>query len=569
MTLLGDVDCGVYHEDGMTKVLILIPMLALSAESIPDAAQLNKMIARFAPTEIRVDVAGLSAGDRKALVKLIEASRILNDVFLDQLWAANRALYAKLKQDTTPLGKARLRYFWINKGPWSDLDGHAAFLPGAPARKPLGANFYPDDMTREQFESWLKTLPQDQRQAAEGFFTVIRWDSNHRLKMVPYNVEYKTDLARASRLLEEAAGLTDNPTLKKFLIARSAAFLSNDYYESDLAWMDLDAPLDITIGPYETYNDELFGYKAAFEAYVNVRDEQETAKLRFFGDHLQEIENNLPIDPKYRNPKLGAQAPIRVVNEIFSAADGNHGVQTAAYNLPNDERVITQKGSKRVMLKNVQEAKFKSTLLPISKRVLPQSIQGDVNFDAFFTHILAHEMSHGIGPHQIQVGGRSTTPRQELKELYSALEEAKADVTGLFMLQHMYDHNLIKHGPAAERQLYVTFLASTFRSLRFGQKEAHGRGMAVQVNYLLDKGGFFERPDGTFDVNFDKIKAAVRDLDRDLLTLEATGDYAGAKRMLDQLGVIRPDMQNLIGRLSDIPVDIEPVFVAADQLAKQ
>ena len=543
-------------------------MLALSAESIPDAAQLNKMIARFAPTEIRVDVSRLSAGDRNALAKLIEASRVLNDVFLDQLWSGNRALYTKLKQDPGPLGKARLHYFWINKGPWSDLDGHAAFLPGAPPKKPLGANFYPEDMTREQFESWVKTLPSDQRQAAEGFFTVIRRDANHHLKIVPYNIEYKADLARASRLLEEAAGLTDNATLKRFLIARSAAFLSNDYYESDLAWMDLDAPVDITIGPYETYNDELFGYKAAFEAYVNIRDEQETAKLKFFGDHLQEVENNLPIDPKYRNPKLGAQAPIRVVNEIFAAADGNHGVQTAAYNLPNDERVVTQKGSKRVMLKNVQEAKFKSTLLPISKRVLPQSSQSDVNFDSFFTHILAHEMSHGIGPHQIKVGGRSTTPRQELKELYSALEEAKADVTGLFMLQHMYDHNLIPHGPAAERQLYVTFLASTFRSLRFGQKEAHGKGMAVQVNYLLDKGGFVERPDGTFDVNFDKIKTAVRDLDHDLLTLEATGDYAGAKRMLDQLGVVRPDMQKLIDRLADIPVDIEPVFVAADQFPK-
>ena len=553
----------------MKRFLFLIPMLALSAESIPDGAQLNKMIARFAPTEFRLDVAGLSPGDRKALVKLIEASRVLNDIFLDQLWSGNRALSAKLQQDTSPLGKARLHYFWINKGPWSDLEGHTAFLPGVPPKKPLGANFYPEDMTREQFEPWVKTLSKDQRQAAEGFFTVIRRDANHHLKVVPYSVEYKTDLARAARLLEEAGGLTDNQTLKKFLIARSAAFLSNDYYESDLAWMDLDAPVDITIGPYETYNDELFGYKAAFEAYVNIRDERETAKLEFFGRHLQEIENNLPIDPKYRNPKLGAQAPIRVVNEIFAAADGNHGVQTAAYNLPNDERVITQKGSKRVMLKNVQEAKFKSTLIPIAKRVLPAASQRDLSFDAFFTHILAHELSHGIGPHQIAVAGRATTPRQELKELYSALEEAKADVTGLFMLQYLYDHNLVKHGPSAERQLHITFLASTFRSLRFGQKEAHARGMAMQVNYLMDKGGFVERPDGTFDVNFDKIKSAVRDLDRDLLTLEAKGDYAGAKLMLDTLGVVRPDMQKLLNRLSDIPVDIEPIFVTADQLAKQ
>jgi hypothetical protein len=552
----------------MKRLLLLIPMLALSAEPIPDLPHLNKMIARFAPSEMRVDVSGLSPGDRKALVKLIEASRLLDDLFLDQIWSGNQTLRGKLEQDKTPLGKARLHYFSINKSPWSDLDDHNAFLPDVPPKKPLGANFYPADMTREEFESWAKTLSAGERQAAEGFFTVIRRDANRRLKTVPYSAEYRSTLARAARLLEEAAGLTTNATLKRFLIARGAAFLSNDYYESDVAWMDLDAPIDITIGPYETYNDELFGYKAAYESYVNIRDEQETAKLKFFANHLQEIENNLPIDPKYRNPKIGGLAPIRVVNEIFGAADGNHGVQTAAYNLPNDERVVTEKGTKRVMLKNVQEAKFDLTLTPIAKRVLPAASQGDLNFDAFFTHILTHELSHGIGPQQIKVGGRATTARQELKENYSAIEEAKADVTGLFMLQYLYDHNLVKHDASSERRLYTTFLASTFRSLRFGQKEAHARGMAVQVNYLLDKGGFAERPDGTFEVNFGKIKSAVRDLDHDLLTLEATGDYAGAKRMLDELGVIRPDMQKLLNRLADIPVDIEPVFVTANELAK-
>jgi len=422
-------------------------------------------------------------------------------------------------------------------------------------------------MTRAEFENWVRTLSASDRERAESFFTVIRRDANRHLTSVPYSQEYKADLAKAARLLEEAAGLTGNATLKKFLLARGAAFLSNDYYESDLAWMDLDAPIDITIGPYETYNDEIFGYKAAFESYVNLRDEEETAKLKFFGDHLQEVENNLPIDPKDRNPKLGSQAPIRVVNEVFAAGDGEHGVQTAAYNLPNDERVITQKGSRRVMLKNVQEAKFHSTLEPISKRVLPASSQADLNFESFFTHILAHELSHGIGPHQITVAGRGTTLRQELKELYSAIEEAKADVTGLFMLQLLADHKLIEGGPVFERRLYTTFLASTFRTLRFGLKDAHGKGMAMQVNYLTDKGGFVARPDGRFEVNFDKIKGAVRDLDHDLLTIEATGDYSGAKRMLDQLGVIRPGMQKALNGLNDIPVDIEPVFVTAKEIA--
>jgi len=549
----------------MKKLLFIIPMLAIAANT-PDLAQLEKMIARFTPTDLRVDISKLSPGDRQALAKLIEASRVLDDIFLNQLWSGNQPLYAKLRRDTTPLGKARLHYFWINKGPWSSLDDGIAFLPDVPEKKLPGANFYPEDMTRLEFEAWVKTLPEAERQKAEGFFTVIRRDRIGHLKTVPYSQEYKSDLAKSARLLEEAAGLTENATLKKFLLARGAAFYSNDYYESDLAWMDLDAPIDITIGPYETYNDEIFGYKAAFEAYVNVRDDAETAKLKFFGDHLQEVENNLPIDPKYRNPKLGSQAPIRVVNEVFSSGDGEHGVQTAAYNLPNDERVVTQKGSKRVMLKNVQEAKFHSTLEPIAKRMLAAGNQKDLSFDSFFTHILAHELSHGIGPHQITVSGRNTSPRQEMKELYSAIEEAKADVTGLFMLQHLYDRKLIEGGTSAERKLYTTYLASTFRSLRFGLKEAHGKGMALQVNYLTDKGGFIARPDGTFEVDFAKIKGAVRDLDHDLLTLEATGDYAGAKRMLDGLGVIRPNMQKALDSLTGIPVDIEPVFVTANQL---
>jgi hypothetical protein len=550
----------------MKKLLLLIPMLAATA-AVPDLVQLQKMIARFQPTELRVDLSKLSPGDRQALAKMIAAARVLNAVFLTQMWSGNQALYGQLRAETTPLGKARLDYFWLNKSPWSDIDDHAAFLPGVPPRKLPGANFYPEDMTREEFETWAKSLSKAEREQAEGFFTVIHRDTNRKLHAVPYSQEYRADLEKSAKLLEEAAALTDNATLKKFLTTRAAAFRSNDYYQSDIAWMDLDAPIDITIGPYETYNDDIFGYKAAFEAYVNVRDEVETAKLRFFAEHMQEVENNLPIDPKYRNPKLGASAPIRVVNEVFDAGDGAHGVQTAAYNLPNDERVVALKGSKRVMLKNVQEAKFHSTLEPISQRVLASASQKDLSFDSFFTHILAHEMSHGIGPHQITVAGRATTPRQELKEIYSAIEEAKADVTGLFMLQHLYDKKLIEGGSDKQRQLYTTFLASSFRTLRFGLNDAHGKGMAMQVNYITDKGGFIARPDGTFEVNFEKIGGAVRDLDHELLTIEATGDYARAKKILDELGVIRPNMQKALSALSGIPVDIQPVFVTADELA--
>ncbi|MGH9705669.1 MAG: dipeptidyl-peptidase 3 family protein [Candidatus Acidiferrales bacterium] len=547
---------------------------AKSGPAVPDLAKVEAMTARFAPTPMRVDNSALSSGDQKALVKLIQASRIVNRIFMRQFWSGDLQTYSKLQSDASPLGRARLHYFWLNKGPWSEIDQYQAFLPDAPPRKLPGANFYPQDMTKQEFESWVRTLSPAEREQARGFFTVIRRGPGGKLTIVAYSQEYKTDLDAAGALLREAAALTTNASLKKFLLARASAFASNDYYASDMAWMDLDAPLDVTFGPYETYNDELFGYKAAFEAYINIRDDKETARLAFLGQHLQDIEDNLPEDPAYRNPKLGALAPIRVVNEIFAAGDGNHGVQTAAYNLPNDDRVVQQKGSKRVMLKNIQEAKFSATLIPISRVVLPSVAQNDVSFDLFFLHIVAHELSHGIGPHQITVGGRATYPRLELKEQYGAIEEAKADVTGLFALQFLMtqaDHGgnqtPLPHGLAAERQLYTTYLASSFRTLRFGLQDAHARGNAMQFNYFLDHGGFIANPDGTFSVNVDKMKEAVKSLDHELLTLEATGDYAGTKDWMARLAVIRPEVQAALDRLHSIPTDIEPVFVTADSVA--
>jgi hypothetical protein len=555
------------------------PAPASADTSFPNADELNQMAARFAPAPLEVDLSGLSAGDKKALAKLIEAGRVVNHIFMQQFWSGDLALYQKLQLDKSALGKARLHYFWINKGPWSEIDEHKAFLPGVSAKKPAGANFYPEDMTKEEFEAWAKTLYPESKEQAEGFFTVIRRGTNKKLgannlKMVPYSEEYKADLAKAAALLKQAAALTDNASLKKFLTTRAEAFLNNNYYESDMAWMDLDAPVDVTIGPYETYNDELFGYKAAFEAYINVRDEKESARLAFLGEHLQEIENNLPEDPKYRVPKLGAASPIRVVNEVFAAGDGGHGVQTAAYNLPNDDKVVQQKGAKRVMLKNIQEAKFKSTLEPISKVVLQPGAQQDLSFELFFTHIVAHELTHGLGPHQIKVGGRDTNPRLELKELYSAVEEAKADVTGLFALQYLMtqaDKGAIQaplqHGPDAERKLYTTYLASSFRTLRFGLQDSHAKGMAVQFNYFLDKGAFVANSDGTFSVDLGKIKDAVAGLDHDLLTLEATGDYAGTKKLMSEMMVLRPEVQKALERLKGVPTDIEPQFITADKLA--
>jgi hypothetical protein len=343
--------------------------------------------------------------------------------------------------------------------------------------------------------------------------------------------------------------------------------VTNDYYASDLAWMELDASIEPTIGPYETYEDEWFGYKAAFEGFITLRDDVETKKLTRFAGELQDIENNLPIDAAFRNPKLGALAPIRVVNTIFSSGDANRGVQTAAFNLPNDERVIKEKGSKRVMLKNNQEAKFKVVLVPISKVALAPGDQGNVAFDAFFTHILMHELMHGLGPHNISVRGRGTTVRQELKDTYSAIEEAKADISGLFALQFLVDRGKLEK--QFERTMYTTFLASCFRSIRFGVNEAHGRGVAIQLNYFLDKGGVTVAADGTFAVNAAKIRQAVNDLTRDIMTLQAVGDYAAARELITTLGVVRPEVQKVLDRLKNVPVDIEPRFVTADALRNE
>jgi hypothetical protein len=532
---------------------------------VPDTQTLQQMAARFAPTDIRADLSTLSEPDRRVVAKLVEASKVIDGLFLRQVWAGNEAMLADLARDQSAEGRARLHYFLINKGPWSRLDHDAAFVSGAPA-KPAGANYYPEGAAKADLERWLQSLPDSERARATGFFTVVR-RSGGSFTLVPYNLEYQGELARAAGFLREAAQLTSQPTLKAFLTKRADAFLSNDYYESDVAWMELDGAIEPTIGPYEVYEDELFNYKAGFESYVTVQDAAETAKLQRLAAELQDIEDHLPIDPKQRNPRLGALAPIVVVNEVYASGDGNRGVQTAAFNLPNDERVVHEKGTKRVMLKNVQDAKFATTLLPISKIVLPPGDQGALSFDAFFTHIVVHELMHGLGPHGITVNGRKSTVRQELKETYSALEEAKADISALFAIQHMIDKGAMPK--ALEQSLYTTYLASAFRSIRFGVNEAHGKGIAIQLNYLLDQRGFVVNGDGSFAVNKDRVKEGVAGLTRDIMTIQAEGNYAAAKELGERMGVVRPPVQQALDKLQAIPVDIEPQFTTADELVKR
>ena len=542
--------------------LSVTPLISQTKKTAGGDPELAKKIARFAPTVLTADTARLNAKDKLALTKIIEAAKLLDPLFLRQVWSGNAALEAKLLAGKSAVGRQRLHYFYINDGPWSRLDSNEPFIDGVPKEKPLQAAAYPDDMTRDEFNSWVQGLSEADKQKATGFFYVIRRGSDGKLTMVPYSQAYREYLEPAAKLLHEAAALATNATLKNFLNKRADAFGTDDYYESDVAWMDLDAPIDVTFGPYETYEDELFSYKASFEAYVTLRDDAESAKLAKFSQYLQELENNLPMDPSYRNPKLGAASPIRVVNEVYASGEGNNGVQTAAFNLPNDERVVKEKGSKRVMLKNVQDAKFNKTLIPISRVVLQPTDRASLSFDSFFTHILCHELMHGLGPHNITVGGQQTTVRKQLKELYSAIEEAKADMTGLWALQYMIDHNTIEK--SMERTLYITYLASMFRSVRFGITEAHGKGVAMQFNYLVDEGAIkYDEKSGTFSVDHAKFKVGVTKLTHDLLTLEAEGSYEKAKAILDKFAVIRPPMQSALDKLKSVPVDIEPVFPLA------
>jgi Peptidase family M49 len=537
-----------------TLTLALVLAATAATVTVTTTAHADK---RFAPVDLTVDVKALAPDEQRALAKLIEAARIMDTLFLRQVWAGNEAMLLRLTQT-----RAReLDDFLLNKGPWARLDKNAPFVAGAPA-KPPEANFYPPGATKAELDAWLKKLPEAERARASGFFTTVRRAPDGKFMIVPYSVEYQPELALAAAHLRDAAVLTRQPTLKAFLEKRAAAFASNDYYDSDLAWMALDASIEPTIGPYEVYEDEWFNAKAAFEAFITLRDDAETQRLAKFSLELQDIENHLPIDAALRNPKIGALAPIRVVNEVFCAGDANHGVQTAAFNLPNDERIEREHGTKRVMLKNVQEAKFSKVLVPITRVALAAGDQKSVAFDSFFTHILMHELMHGLGPHT--VAGQKQTVRGALEDSYSAIEEAKADISGLFAMQYLVDKGVLPK--AMERTMYVTFLASAFRSIRFGITEAHGRGQAMQLNYLLDAGAVRVDVRGTFAIEAGKIKDAVAGLTRELMTLQAHGDRARARELLVKLGVVRPEVQRVLDKLKDVPVDIAPRFVTAEKL---
>jgi hypothetical protein len=441
-------------------------------------------------------------------------------------------------------------------GPFDRLDHDKPFYGNE--EKPLGANFYPEDITKEEFDNWLKANPND-KESFTSEFTVIKRDGE-KLIAVPYSEAYKEKLTKASKLLKEAAEYAENESLKNYLIKRADAFLSNDYYESDMAWMDLkDHTIEIVIGPYEVYEDKLFNYKAAFECFLTIVDPAETEKLKVFKNYLKDMENNLPIPNEHKNFERGSESPIMVVQEVFGAGDTKAGVQTLAFNLPNDERVRKAKGSKKVMLKNIHEAKFEKLLYPIAELVLDKEQLEYVTFDAFFNHTLMHEMSHGLGPGFITKDGKETEVKKELKETYSTIEEAKADILGMWNNLYMIEKGV--YSPDTEKQIWTTFLAGVFRSVRFGIGEAHGGGNAIIYNYMLNNGAYnFNENTKTVSVNYDKAKEVLKNLANELLMIQSLGDYEGAKKLINEYAINSASMKILIDKLATLPVDIKPIF---------
>jgi hypothetical protein len=519
----------------------------------PDAV---RRMAQLPRTVIDYDRSLLDENERQVVAKLIEASKQIDEIYWRQVSEENPAWREALARKGDPA----YDYFIANKGPWDRLKDDQPFV--GTTKKPAGAAFYPPDMTKEEFERYVAAHPA-QKDELEGLFTVVRRDGTD-LVAIPYAAFYKDFLDPAAAKLREAAAITNDPTLKRFLTLRADAFATGDYRESDMAWMDLTGNIEVVIGPYEVYEDNLFNYKASFESFVTVVDKPESAKLAAYAHALPDMERNLPEPEQYKNPNRGSESPIKVVQEIYTAGDARRGVQTAAFNLPNDEVVREKKGSKKVLLKNVMDAKFRQSGKPIAMRVLDPSLTSLVSFDAFFNHVLFHELSHGLGPGFLtQPDGKRVEVRIPLKELYSTIEECKADVLGVWNLLYAQQHGLVT--AFDERQLLTTYVGLMFRSTRFGVGEAHGRGTAVQWNWLRERGAVTPGAGGPYTIDFAKSRDAVRELATELLTIEATGDYARAKTLLDKYGKETLEMAAVNMVLRDIPVDITPVFAAAGE----
>ncbi|RMF17282.1 MAG: hypothetical protein D6757_01460 [Alphaproteobacteria bacterium] len=527
---------------------------ARTADATADTT-LAAELAKFAPVKMDVDTAFLSEKDRAVVNKLIRAADLMSEIYLRQISEDNPRLRAEIAASDRPDRDLLLKMFDLHFGVWNSLEGFRPFYGDRPL--PLGAAFYPDDMTREEFETWIAAHPED-REAFLSPYTVIRRDGD-RLIAIPYSRYYREWLEPAAKLLEEAAGLTDNESLKRYLRLRAKAFRTNDYFESDMAWMDLKGPIEVVIGPYEVYTDRLFGYKAAFEAFVTLKNPDESARVARYKSFLRDMEANLPVDDAYKNFRRGFASPIAVADQVHGGGDNVPGVQTIAFNLPNDERVREAKGAKKVLLKNVMNAKFDRILKPMAARVLVPEQAAMLKRDYMGLETLFHELSHSLGPGTIVKDGRTTTVNVELKDLYSAIEEGKADVMGAWNILYLMARGEL---PIAEKQSFLaTYFTGLFRAMRFGTHEAHGRGAAYQYGYFKAKEAFTVDPEsGLYRLDFARLENAIRDLVHDIVVLQGDGDYEGAGRFLDTYAHTDASFEAARQRMESIPVDIRPIY---------
>jgi hypothetical protein len=535
---------------------------AMLADSV-SVAKLEADVAKFAPARIDFEADALEPWEKQVIAKLVEASDLLHEIFSEQVSPQNAEWRTRLASATDSAGRAAARYFDIMVGPWDRLNHDRPFLAAGP--KPPGAGYYPADMTKEEFEAWLEKHPGD-REAFTGYFTVIR-RQNDSLVAVPYSEAYGARLEPAAKLLREAAGLSRNASLADYLNKRADAFLSNDYYASDLAWMDIEGSrIEPTIGPYEVYEDNLFGYKAAFESFITVADSAASVELQSLKDHLPDLERSLPIEDRFKNPNRGFESPIRVVDEVYTAGDTRAGVQTTAFNLPNDVRVQEQKGSKKVMLRNVSQAKFDGILEPIAERLLAPDLVRRVVFRPWFINVVMHELAHGLGPTTVTLSsGERTTVNKALRDHYSALEEAKADVTGLHNLTILAGNGVFDR--AFVEQAFAGHVADLFRAVRFGTGEAHGKANLIQFNWLREKNALrYDEATGRFSADIAALEAANRELAHEILTIQAHGSYEEDAKLVERYGTIRPELTAALEKLRDVPVDIRPDYTVRARL---
>ncbi len=517
-------------------------------------AGLDALAAAYVRVDLAPDLGHLDATQRAVLDHLVAAGEVMNELYRVQATPCYEELAHLVQAYDGPDRAALARYFAINYGPWDRRLHYEPFFGAWP--HPEGANFYPLDLTDAE-----KARIQDPAAGFNGLTTMVRRDQAGQLVAIQYGTFFAERLTEAAGHLRAAADKTENASLKAFLLARADAFLSDDYYVSDGLWMDVDSPVEVTIGPYETYEDGLFGFKASFEAFVTVTDPVQSQRLAKFKDELPWLEQQLPLPDADKNPNRGSESPIRVVDLVYSGGDTRAGVQTIAFNLPNDERVREAKGSKKVLMRNVMDAKFQKILTPIAARLVADDQLADVTSESFFLHTLWHEMSHGLGPGRIVVDGRETEVRLEHKDLYSTIEEAKADLMGIWDILALQAAGRDYFPAQITRQQPATYLAGLFRSVRFGIGEAHGAANAIQFNYLLEKGGIvLDEASGKFRVDHERFFPAVESLLREVLTVQARGDYAGAAALVKTYAVMPAALAKALENLEGIPVDIQPVF---------